>query len=118
VTAQEIIDAYYDAWINKAGDLSEVPLAPNLHVRGPIASCEDADTYRAMARQAGSALRAFRVREQFVAGNRFCSIIDWEMALPIAAITVAEILDVADGQIVRGETIYDPRELQEALSVF
>jgi hypothetical protein len=27
---------------------------------------------------------SFRVRQQFADGNQVCSIIDWEMALPVA----------------------------------
>jgi len=45
-----------------------------------------------------------------------CSIIDWEMALPVAAMTSAEILTVRDGQIVRGELIYDAQELRAAMA--
>ena len=39
-----------------------------------------------------------------------------EMALPVAAMTSAEILTVRDGQIVRGELIYDAQELRAAMA--
>jgi hypothetical protein len=29
MSAQQIVDLYYDAWINKQGDMSGVPLAAN-----------------------------------------------------------------------------------------
>jgi hypothetical protein len=58
----------------------------------------------------------FSVRRQFVDGDSVCSIIDWEMALPVSPMTSAEILEVADGEIVRGELIYDAEELREAIA--
>ena len=112
----DIVDLYYDAWANKKGDLSGVPLAPGFRFRGPVADFDDAEGYRAMAAQAGSLVTRFVVRQQFVDGNRVCSIIDWEMDLPVAPMTSAEILEVEDGQIVRGELIYDAQELRAAMA--
>jgi SnoaL-like domain len=116
VSALEIVNSYYDAWINKNGDLSEVPLADDFTFTGPVASFEDAEGYRAMAKEAGAAVTRFAVREQFVNDNRVCSIVDWEMALPVAPMTSAEILEVADGKIVSGELIYDAEELRKAMA--
>ena len=113
---QQIVDLYYDAWINKQGDMSGVPLAANFEFLGPVASFNSAEAYRAMARDAGAMVTAFRVRQQFVDGDRVCSIIDWEMALPVAPMTSAEILQVEDGELVRGELIYDAQELRAALA--
>jgi SnoaL-like domain len=107
---------YYDAWISKRGDMSAVPLAPDFQFRGPVADFDDAESYRAMAREAGAMVTSFAVRHQFTDGNRVCSIIDWKMALPIAPMTSAEILEVEDGHIVRGELIYDAQELRAAMS--
>ena len=51
-------------------------------------------------------MTSFRVRRQFVDGDTVCSIIDWEMAIPgLGTLTSAEVLEVADGKIVRGELI-------------
>jgi hypothetical protein len=56
---------------------------------------------------------SFAVRRQFVDGNTVCSIVDWEMALPgVARMTAAELLEVVDGVIVRGELIYDAEALR------
>ena len=38
------------------------------------------------------------------------------MDLPVAPMTSAEILEVEDGQIVRGELIYDAQELRAAMA--
>jgi ketosteroid isomerase-like protein len=116
VSVLDIVNTYYDAWIKKRGDLREVPLAEDFTFTGPVASFEDAESYRAMAREAGQAVTSFTVREQFVNGNRVCSIVDWEMALPVAPMTSAEILDVRDGEIVSGELIYDAEELRKAMA--
>jgi len=116
VTVLDVIGLYYDAWANKRGDLSRVPLAPGFRFRGPVADFDDAEGYRAMAAQAGSLVSRFVVRQQFVDGNRVCSIIDWEMDLPVPPMTSAEILEVEDGQIVRGELIYDAQELRAAMA--
>jgi ketosteroid isomerase-like protein len=117
MTAQEIVDAYYDAWQNRSGDLSEVPLADDFSFTGPVASFDNADGYRQMSAEAGKAVTSFEVRRQFADGNTVCSIIDWEMAIPgVGRMTSAELLEVEDGKIVRGELIYDAEELRRAMS--
>lgn len=115
-TALDIIARYYDAWKNKHGDFSDVPLAEDFVFKGPVASFDSAEGYRAMARQAGPMVTKFNVRRQFVDGNTVCSIVDWEMSLPVAPMTSAEILEVENGKIVRGELIYDAEELRAALA--
>jgi ketosteroid isomerase-like protein len=117
MSPEEIVATYYDGWQNRHGDLSEVPLADDFTFRGPVASFDSADSYRAMAREAGQAVTSFEVRRQFVDGNTVCSIIDWEMALPgVDRMTSAELLEVADGRIVRGELIYDAEGLRRAMA--
>lgn len=116
MTAKEIVDRYYDAWINRAGDFSDVPLAEDFALIGPVASFDSAEGYRQMASEAGKLVTRFEVRHQFVDGDRVCSIIDWEMNLPVAPMTSAEILAVRDGKIVRGELIYDATELRAAMA--
>src|SRR3954447_14588565 len=116
MTALETVAIYYDAWQNKRGDFSEVPLAEGFEFVGPVASFDTAEGYRAMAREAGQAVTSFAVRRQFVDGNTVCSIIDWEMAIPgVGAMTSAELLEVEDGVIVRGELIYDGEDLRRAM---
>ena len=116
MSPKDVVALYYEAWITKRGDMSDVPLAPDFTFRGPVADFDDAESYRAMAREAGAMVTSFTVRQQFTDGNRVCSIIDWEMALPVAPMTSAEILTVRDGQIVRGELIYDAQELRAAMA--
>jgi hypothetical protein len=111
-----IANQYYDAWINRAGDMSDVPLAAEFTFRGPVASFNDADGYRRMAATAGPAVRGFRVRHQFADGDLVCSVVDWEMAPVVGVLTAAEILEIRDGQIVRGELIYDAEELRKAMA--
>ena len=68
-----------------------------------------------MAAEAANLITTFAVRHQFVEANTVCSIIDWNMALPgIAPMTGAELLEVKDGVIVRGELIYDGEPLRRA----
>jgi hypothetical protein len=116
MTVAEIVGLYYDAWQARHGDFSAVPLADDFAFTGPVASFTDAAGYRAMACEAGPLVTTFSVRHQFTDGNRVCSIIDWEMALPVAPMTSAEILEVEDGKIVRGELIYDAEELRAAMA--
>jgi hypothetical protein len=116
MSPRDVVAKYYDAWISKQGDMSDVPLAADFRFRGPVADFGDAESYRVMARQAGALVTSFRVRQQFADGNQVCSIIEWEMALPVAPMTSAEILEVEDGQIVRGELIYDAQELRAAMA--
>jgi ketosteroid isomerase-like protein len=117
MTAQETVARYYDAWQSKHGDLADVPLADNFQFTGPVASFDSAEGYRAMAREAGQAVTSFAVRRQFVDGDTVCSIIDWEMAMPgVGRMTSAELLEVEDGLIVRGELIYDAEELRRAMA--
>jgi ketosteroid isomerase-like protein len=117
MTALESVALYYDAWQNRRGDFGNVPLADDFEFTGPIASFDNAEGYRAMAREAGEAVTSFDVRRQFVDGNTVCSIIDWEMALPdLSRMTAAELLEVEDGVIVRGELIYDAEPLRRAMA--
>jgi len=117
MTAAETVARYYNGWQNKQGDLSDVPLADDFEFAGPVASFDSAEGYRGMARQAGQAVTSFKVRRQFVDGNTVCSIIDWEMALPgTGRMTSAELLEVENGVIVRGELIYDAEALRQAMA--
>jgi hypothetical protein len=68
-----------------AATSTECSLADDFQFTGPVASFDSAKGYRAMAREAGRAVTRFEVRRQFVDGNRVCSIIDWEMAIPVWA---------------------------------
>ena len=117
MTPLQTVALYYDAWQNRHGDFSEVPLADDFEFIGPVASFENAEGYRAMAAEAGQAVTSFVVRRQFVDGTTVCSIIDWEMAMPgIGRMTSAELLEVEDGTIVRGELIYDAEALRRVMA--
>lgn len=117
MTAQEAVARYYDAWQTKQGDFTETPLADDFRFVGPVASFTSAEDYRAMAREAGKAVTRFAVRRQFVDGDTVCSIVDWEMEIPgVGPMTAAEVLEVEDGVIVRGELIYDAEELRRAMA--
>jgi uncharacterized protein (TIGR03086 family) len=113
---REIANRYYEAWRTRAGDMSGVPLADDFTFHGPVASFESADGFRAMARQAGAAVRDFRVRHQFSDGDLVCSIIDWQMAPLPGTLTAAEILHIRDETIVHGELIYDAEDLRKAMA--
>jgi hypothetical protein len=117
MTVLETVALYYEAWRNRKGDFSGVPLAEDFEFTGPVASFRNAEEYLAMAREAGPAVTSFAVRRQFADGDTVCSIIDWEMALPgTGRITSAELLQVVDGVIVRGELIYDAEALRRAMA--
>lgn len=116
MTPLEIVNRYYQAWQRHAGDMTGVPLADDFTFVGPVASFDSASAYAAMARQAGAAVRSFRVRHQFADGDLVCSIVDWEMDPLPGVLTAAEVLRVRDGQIVHGELIYDAQELRKAMS--
>ena len=117
MTALEAVALYYDAWRNRQGDFGEVPLAEDFEFTGPVASFDSAEGYRAMAREAGQAVTSFELRRQFVDGGTVCSIVDWEMAMPgLGRLTAAEVLEVRDGVIVRGELIYDAEALRRVLA--
>jgi hypothetical protein len=64
MTALEIVALYYDAWQNKHGDFSDVPLADDFAFTGPVASFDTADGYRAMAAEAGAAVFSRRWRSE------------------------------------------------------
>jgi ketosteroid isomerase-like protein len=116
MTTKDAVDRYYDAWINRGGDFSDVPLADDFEFKGPVASFSSAAGYREMTSQAGALVTRFEVRRQFVDGNSVLSIVDWDMELPVQPMTAAELLEVEDGVIVRGELIYDAEELRAAMS--
>lgn len=82
MSPREIVALYFDAWIARCGDMSEAPLAPDSRFPRPGRGFDDADSYRAMAREAGAMATSFTVRQQFTDGNTVCSIIDRQTALP------------------------------------
>jgi len=116
VDPRQIVNLYYAAWQQRAGDMTGVPLDDDFSFTGPVASFTDTAGYTAMARQAGAAVRNFRVRHQFADGDLVCSVVDWEMDLLPGVLTAAEILEVRAGKIVRGELIYDAEALRRAMS--
>jgi SnoaL-like domain len=117
MTVEQAVAEYYDAWRTRRGDMSGVPLAEDFRFRGPVASFATAEGFREMARQAGQAVTSFQVRRQFVDGNTVCSIVDWEMAMAgVGRMTAAELLEVEDGVIVRGELIYDAEALRRVMA--
>jgi hypothetical protein len=117
MTAQQTVALYYDAWRNRGGDFSGVPLADDFRFIGPVANFDTAAGYREMAEQAGQAVMSFEVRRQFVDSGTVCSIVDWEMAMPgLGRMTAAELLEVENGVIVRGELIYDAEALRRAMA--
>lgn len=117
MTARDTVARYYDAWQTGRGDFSDVPLADDFRFMGPVASFDSAEGYRAMAREASQVVTSFDVRRQFVDGDSVCSIVDWEMSIPgTGRMTAAELLEVEDGVIVRGELIYDAEDLRRAMA--
>lgn len=113
----EVANLYYDAWANKRGDMSDVPLADDLVYRGPVASFDNAAGFREMATTAGAMVESQTVRHQFSDGNLVLTITDTEMALPIPTMTSAELLEIRDGKIVRGENIYDAEAMRKAMGM-
>jgi uncharacterized protein (TIGR03086 family) len=114
--ALTIAGRYYDAWIHHAGDMTGVPFDPGFTFTGPVADFDDPGGYRAMAREAGAAVRRFNVRHQFALDGLVCSIIDWEMEPLPGTLTAAELLHIRDGRIVKGELIYDAEDLRRVMS--
>ncbi len=116
MTIKEIVDRYYEAWTDRDGDMSDVPLAENFVFAGPVGSFQDADGFRGMAAEFGPAAQNFRVQHQFSDGPLVCSIVEWELP-PIPGTTrAAEILEVRDDRLVRAEVIYDAQALREAMA--
>lgn len=113
---RDVANRYYDAWKTKKGDMTDVPLADDLSYKGPVASFEDAAGFRAMAANAGPLVTDLQIRHQLVDGNVVITVTDMEMSLPIPTVTSAEVLEIRDGKIVRGENIYDAEPMRAAMS--
>ena len=116
MTVEEIVGLYYDAWQAKRGDFSAVPLADDFAFTGPVGSFTDAAASAPWPARPARWSPGSPSVQQFIDGNHVCSIIDWEMALPVTPMTSAEILEVKDGKLVRGELIYDAQELRAAMT--
>jgi hypothetical protein len=113
MSALDLVNSYYEA-CNNGGDLSGVPLADDLTFSGPLGSVEGAADFRAHTARRGD--MKCSIREQFVRGDRVCSIVDWTMTWPVSSLTTTEILEVRDGEIVSGEVIFDPERIRNAMS--
>ena len=46
MTVLDAVSSYYEAWMARKGDFSEVPLAPDFTFTGPVASFEGAEGFR------------------------------------------------------------------------
>ena len=114
--ALDIANLYYDAWRTRKGDMADVPLAEDLSYTGPVASFTDAAGFRAMAANAGTLVTSFEIRHQAVMDDVVVTVVDMEMSLPIPTVTSAEILEIRDGRIVRGENIYDAEPMRQAMA--
>lgn len=113
MSALDLVNRYYEA-CNNGGDLTNVPLADNVKFTGPLASVEGAANFRAHTAERADMRCA--IREQFVNGNRVCSIVDWTMTWPVSSLTTTEILEVRNGEIVSGEVIFDPERIRNAMA--
>ena len=63
MTPLETAALYYDAWQNKHGDFTDVPLADDFGFVESVARFDSAAGYRAMARVAGQAVTSFQVQK-------------------------------------------------------
>jgi hypothetical protein len=113
MSALDVVNDYYEA-CNNGGDLTSVPLADDVTFSGPLATVQGAANFRAHTAQRGD--MKCSIREQFVNGNRVCSIVDWIMTWPVTSLTTTEILEVRDGEIVSGEVIFDPERVRTAMA--
>jgi hypothetical protein len=114
MTTAEAVQRYYEAWISRQGNMSDVPLADDFIFTGPVGSFDSADGFRGMAAQFGPMALGFRVRHQFTDGDLVCSIVEWDIPSAGGVTTAAELLEVRDGILVRAEVIYDAEELRKA----
>ena len=116
MSTTDIIERYYDAWINREGDMTDVPLADDFVFVGPVGSFDSADGFRAMAAQFGPVAQDFTVRHQFTDGDLVCSIVRWDIPTAGGETSAAELLEVRDGVLVRAEVIYDGEPIRKAVS--
>src|SRR5258707_4582667 len=93
MTVLETIALYYDAWQNKQGDFSQVPLADDFEFIGPVASFDTAEGYRAMAAEAGQAGASFAVRPEVFCGENGWSIVG-------LGVGIARVRRLASGRLV------------------
>lgn len=106
----EAVDKYYEAWTAKAGDMTDVPLGSAFVFESPLGVLPDQKAFHEMAGQFGAAAVNFQVREQYVAGRRVCSIVQWELPAVDGVTVAAEIVSVdATGALEKVELIYDPK---------
>jgi hypothetical protein len=113
MSALEVVRRYYEA-CNDGGDLTSVRLADDVTFSGPLGSVQGAANFRAHTARRGD--MNCSIREQFVKGDRVCSIVDWTMSWPVSSLTTTEILEVRHGEIVSGEVIFDPERIRNAMS--
>lgn len=108
---------YYQAWTERKGDMSGVPLSSDFTFVGPMGTFEGLDEFNAMASLFGPAAANFRVREQFASATAICSIVQWELPGTEGTTTAAEILTIRDGAITRAELLYDPELVKKFMSI-
>ena len=109
----DIANTYYDAFRNRT-DFSEVPLSSGLVFRGPSGALEGAAPFRGVVSGLARQLRGIAVRHQLAEADRVITVYDFDLGLPDGPIPMAEVLEIAGGEIAGIELLFDSRRLAPA----
>lgn len=104
--------AYFDAWARKDLDGLAALLHPEVHFKSPTAQTDGRDKYLAAAARVFPLLEGFKIRAQFVSGERAMAAYDFICRAPIGVSATAELIRFEGGLVRESEVFFDARPFE------
>ncbi len=110
-----IADRLVDGYV-RGGDFADVPMAGDLHFRGPLASADTGEDYRAICTAFADAVRGIELRTRVAAGDVVHLVYDVDMGLADRPLPTSQTIRFEDGRIVDVVVIFDAHRITGAAS--
>ena len=117
-TPKEIVNKFFETWINKDIDAMAKLLNDDMVYEGPLVTWKGKQEYLNGAKQFFPGFGGMKTIKQYVDGNSVLSIIDITLNTPEGPITchTADQTEVVNGKLSRTKTYYDPRKIAKYCS--
>ncbi len=110
-----VADGLMEGYV-RGGDFDDVPMADDLRFRGPLASADSGEDYRAICRAFADAVRGIEVRTRVAADDVVHLVYDVDMSLPDGPLPTSQTIRFEDGRIVDVVVIFDAYRITGAAS--
>ncbi len=108
--SQQIADLYYETFRSR-GDFADVPMADDLCFRSPMMKLDGATPFRQALSGLLGRFQSLEIRHQLANEGSVVTVYDFDMGAPSGPIPMAEVIEVAGGEITGVELLFDPAPL-------